>query len=243
MTSNAIVNVPAPAAPGSGIAPTVSGISTNFTAGNVHVLDLAITGGVTSGNMVVIGIFAFAAPDQGALTAAMLTKSSGAATIGAVQLDVSTSRVDGANKNYAAVYSVPVTGTGALTLNFDMVAGSDFISMCGCEVQLVDVSASRVNATSSANASTDVNIASGNVATGGAGIIFGVTAPGNPYGTITLTEDGAFSLVGETEDDSQNNGALIYRASSSDITDSADWTAGTSCAWCAGAVAYKAATP
>lgn len=228
----------------SGIAPTVGNVTSNFTVDATGTKDMAMAGNVTAGRLIVFSAFEFETLSIVAFTAGMLTKVAGTATIGTVQLDTTIARADGAGSNRVGIWTIPITGSGSLTLRLASGAvGDTFISLVAFEADLIDVSATRINGSASANSSTNTAIASGNVATGGAGIIVGVMAPGNPYGTITLTPDAAFTTAAELEDDSEENGALIYRLVTSDTTDSADSTAGTSCAWCAAAIAIKAATP
>lgn len=231
-----------PAAGGGGVAPTLVQSTSKLNNGGNNTIDLAYSGNVTNGNLLVVALWGFLASAHGPLTAGMCTQLSGTATTATVTLDEKADRTDGANSNLVGLWSVPVTGGGSCTMRVQITGGS-FLCLAVAEVSGVDVSGTRVNATATTAAGTNVNIASGNVATGGAGIIFGVCSPGNPYGTITLTEDGAFTKIAEQEDDSQHNGSLIYRTVSTNTTDSADWTAGTSCSWEAIAVAYKSSTP
>jgi hypothetical protein len=230
---------------GGGVAPTVANVKVNEAAGNASSLAITFDSEVTNGKLVVVAVAGNVAAEDVTYTAGMLTKTAGTSTIGTVALDITIGRAAGSDDNNVAIYSIPVTGTGTLTLTFNKGTGgsSNFLILVGAEVTSVDVSGTRVNATASDNNNSDTAGASGNVATGGAGIIFGMLAPGPPFGTITAAQDGSFTLIDEMEDDAQLNYSFIYRSVTGDTTDSADVTWGTSCDWIACAVAYKSSSP
>jgi len=229
-------------AAGGGTAPTLVQDDVNEAAGNTNTITLAFGSNVTAGNLVVVKLSMFVSSDFGSITAGMVTKSAGTSTIGTMQLDAYTTRNTGKDK--IAILSVPVTGTGSLTIQFATGAGDNCFPVLVLEEwTTADVSGTRVNASATSAATTGTAGASGNVATGGAGMIAGVLAPASPYGTITITEDGAFTLVDEQENDAQYNYTAIWRSVATDTTDSADATFGTSCDWLAAAVAYKSSDP
>jgi hypothetical protein len=236
---------------GGGVAPAVVQSKANVAAGQVSSLAIAFDSSVTSGNLVVVGFAGYFGADISppfTITAGMLTKTAGTSTVGTITLDVSTKRTAGSDENHVAIFSVPVTGSGTLTLTFNNGTGigsHQFYVLIGSEVDDADVSGTRVNATASDNNNDDTAGASGNVATGGAGIIFGMLAPGAPYGTSTATPNAEFSggQVSEQEDDSQYNHWFGYRTVTTDTTDSVDVTWGATSEWVAVAAAYKSSTP
>jgi len=234
-------------AAGGGVAPTPVQFKVNQAIGGSTTKAITFDSSVTNGNLIVVGVGGFLSNrNDVTLTAAMLTKTAGTSTVGTVQIDRESGRTDTDDDNPIAIFSVPVTGSGTLTLTLDIssIAGdSNFWMIGGVEYSGADVSGTRVNASNSANTSTNTTVSSGNVATGGAGIIFGVMVPGNPYGAITNTPDGAFTEYETDEDDDPVNSGIIARVVSADTTDAAEWGLGTSSSWAAVAVAYKSSTP
>ena len=139
----------------------------------------------------------------------MVTKFSGTATIGTVQIDATTVRADGSGSNRTGLWSIPVTGTGSLTLRLQQTSGTNaYISLIAAEVTDSDVSVSRRTPVT-LTGTTGTSVVTGNITTGGAGIIVGAVSPGNPYGTITITPETAFSTIAELEDDSNQNCSMM----------------------------------
>lgn len=248
-----------PAVPGGsvvvagGVEPNVLQTKFNVAQGASSSIAITFDNPVVAGSVVKFGFAGFfgsAISPPFNLAVGQFVKS-GSSSTGTLTLDVHTTRNVAGNEDKVALLSIPVSGDGTLTLTFNngvAVSAQQFYILCGAECEDVDTSASRVNATSSANSSTSINGASGNVATGGAGIIWGMLAPGSPYGTIsaTPTADYVAGQLAEQEDDSQYNFWFGYRKTAVDITDSVDVTwqdTSPDPSWVAVAAAYKSSTP
>ncbi len=92
---------------------------------------------ITSGNTLLVGIVLFTNDSSTRnFATSQLTKSAGTATIGTVALDQHKDFLSGGalvDQFGCALYSVPVTGTGTLTLNFAGFAAGEYIMIGAAE--------------------------------------------------------------------------------------------------------------
>lgn len=207
---------------------------------------LAMPGNVTSGNLLVCvhaKLLSKAGGDDS--VAGDLTKSAGTATIGTVTLDRSASFAYSAGDAYVSIgiFSVPITGSGSLTvaLATDAAAGQYTFGTCE-EFSGADVSGTRVAQANSANnvlSTPTTAVASGNVTLSSGGMIYCGFSTVNT--SVVITPDAAFTAVYENESNSNHMGGVMRRISASGLTDSCDWTLASNHDWVAAGVAYKAA--
>jgi hypothetical protein len=167
-----------------------------------------------------------------------LTKLSGTATLGTITLDKSQVQNNGSDNYYALTFSADVTGTGTIVFRcagdgngrYWNYAVSDISSNLGA------MTVGNVNAAGGATGAPD----SGNVTSTNAAIIMGCVGVSQPSGTVTITQDAAFTLIFEEENASAHmNGSMIYRIVGASTTDSASWTAPTTIPWTAVVVEYE----
>lgn len=170
-----------------------------------------------------------------------VTKSAGTATVGTVTMDAS-AHFEYSAGNYisVAVFSVPVTGTGSLTLQ--LAGGTNEYLLIGrTELAGADISGARVE-DFAANTAASGTPDSGNAdSAGGAyfagGFAFSLTD------AATLTPDAAFAQIFEQETQDHTVGSFFGRIVSTGTTDSASMSSPTvDFSGYAGVVAvYKAA--
>lgn len=177
---------------------------------------------VTSGNLLVIYAMKYAPSATDNFVVGDLAKTAGTSTIGTITMDIETDYAPGWG-GFAAVYSVPVTGTGTITLTLSSISGSWFF-VAVQEVSGADTSASRVAGTNSDGTDNTSPYDSGTVALTGGGIFAGCIATLS-NGNITFTQDAAFTLAAEQENGVDHmTGAAAYRIVTGSTTDSATWT-------------------
>lgn len=202
---------------------------------------------VTSGNLLVIvaNVYRAGTPPH-AFSLGDLTKSSGTATLGTAQLDIQHARANGtSSEERTAIWSIPVTGTGSLTLSLAVNAG-DYANIATAEFNGADTSSGRLD-TSLSNDAAGPGIGAllqiGNMTSAGAGVfVGGITA----YTSVstTWTPDGAFSTIWNEGNVAYNGSAAIYQIVASATTDSVDATlsAFDTPGWTGASVIYKAAS-
>lgn len=230
-----------PAPPCTGLC-RVAGQSTGGLAGPATSMSLPYPGNVTAGDLLVIGVSRWHAGSSDAIVVGDISQSAGTATLGSFTLDVDREwNFVSSDFLNSAVFSVPVTGTGSCTIQ---VGGgpSDASWIMGIqEYSGADTSGSRVLGTNEAQ-NTNTAPDSGTVAATGNVAFFGNMVNGAGT-TVTTTEDGSFSLIFENENGTSNTaGSLIDRIVTSDTTDSASWTLGSSQSWIALLSVYKPST-
>lgn len=177
---------------------------------------------VTSGNLLVIVASAYrAGTPPHAFSLGDLTKSSGTATLGTAQLDIQHARSTGSNEGRVAIWSIPVTGTGSLTLSLAVNTG-DYANLAAAEFSGADTTSGRLD-TSLGNdgPGTGTGCVIGDMTSAGAGVFVGGFAAYTST-TSSWTPDGAFTTIFNVGDVAYNASAAIYRIVSSATTDSAD---------------------
>jgi hypothetical protein len=204
----------------------------------------AFPSNVTAGNLVTwsASIYQLSAD---AVTAGDCTKTAGTATIDTPTLDFQRQLAHEADAQriQAAQCSAIVTGSGSLTLGISgQPAGSYYLFATDELSSVTGWDASRVEATNFGEDATNstTSSSSGNVTSAGHAAIYGVLSI-STGATATITEDGAFTLIGEEVDGSTHQaGSVIRRIVSTGTTDAADWTTNTNTfGYIAAAVVYK----
>lgn len=183
---------------------------------------------VTSGNSVIVGV-ALAGTGLNNFAAGQLTKTAGTATIGTIALD--SAKNQGAGDIACAIYRVPITGNGTITLQY--ANGVNAFIIIG-EGEFTGLNASPVG-TSGSNGGTSATESSGSVTTGANGMIFYIATEDS---TITWTRTFSDTLIFNQHDGNANFTGLvqfkIINASPNTLTST---TESSSIAW---VVAYQA---
>lgn len=164
------------------------------------------------------------------------TKSAGTATIGSVTQHYTASP----DTNYqVGLWSVLVTGAGTLTMQVAH-AGTSFGSIMVAEYSGT-WDGTRAEASNSAGPTSGVAVDSGNATSAGAGVFIG-SMTSNSGANDAITQDGAFTLLGEDEDGlNRCKHSAIERIVATGTTDSASWTLANTNLWSAGVVVFKEA--
>ena len=167
-----------------------------------------------------------------------ISLSGGTATVGAWSMDIQR-QLSTSNNPDVAIFSTIVTGTGSATVTvggapadtyFNIAAG-EFASSTGWD-------SSRLEASNSGTG-TSTTPASGD-ATSAAGALFIGGFSGGLISNVTITEDGAFTLIDEEEAGATYLPAsAIYQIAGGGTTDAADWTVSSSTSWAAAIAVYK----
>jgi hypothetical protein len=191
----------------------------------------AFASNVTSGDLLTVCVTRYTGNHAGdPLVVGDLTKIAGTATIGTVVLVTQENANDTNNIFYAAVFSVPATGTGSLTLQVDSADPSNYYEMFLAEWP------STVSATSEAsstNLGTSATIDSGNAASAAGAVFVGCGTSLQDTNTA-ITQDGAWTLLDEEENGTlHQTGNAAYRSVSTGTTDSGTWTINASFGWAA----------
>jgi hypothetical protein len=194
------------------------------SASNASSVDAVFDSNVTNGNLIVfvVGVD----PGQETWVAGDLAKQAGTATIGTIALDVQ----EYVGSDYSvAIWSIPVTGTGSLTLRLSCAAGSTpYVSTI--EVSGADVSGSRLYGTNQNRDQAVGTLNSGTVATTGGGIFVGA---GNMAGGTSYVIKSGWTSIESVQV------GIGYRIVSGATTDSASWTEPTGNINCCIVAAYK----
>lgn len=127
------------------------------------------------------------------------------------------------------VATAVATGGSSFAVTVDANGTGGAVNFCAAEF-------SGVTLYDQQNSSTSVGTAvtSNSITTTGAAIWLGVMV--HETGSPTITEDGAWSLIGEYEPNTFMSYSAIYRIGTTGETDSADWTLGGSSTWRANVV-------
>ncbi len=200
---------------------------------------------VTAGNLLVIVASAYrAGTPPHAFSLGDLTKSSGTATLGTAQLDIQHARSTGSNEGRVAIWSIPVTGTGSLTLSLTVNTG-DYANIAAAEFSGADTSSGRLDtSTSNDGPGTGTEMLIGDMTSAGAGVFVGGFAAYTSTGT-TWTPNGAFSTIYNVGDVAYNASAAIYQIVSGATTDSCDAQISPNydaAGWAGASAVYKAAS-
>lgn len=193
----------------------------------------AMASNVTAGSLIVVSAARWKSGDATAYIAGNLTKSAGTATIDTPVLEYTASP---GSSHRVGQWSVLVTGGGSLTLQVAN-GGTSYGSIAAAEYS--GTWGSGRTEGSASGTGTSQNAASGNANSAGAAVFIGSMTTNSPN-VETLTEDGAFALLGEDEDASARiHHSMIQLIVATGTTDSADWTIEALNTWVAGVVVYK----
>ena len=200
---------------------------------------------VTSGNLLVVVASAYrAGTPPHAFSLGDLTKSSGTATLGTAQLDIQHARSTGSNEGRVAIWSIPVTGTGSLTLSLAVNTG-DYANIAAEEFSGADTSSGRLDTSlSNDGPGTGTEMLIGDMTSAGAGVFVGGFAAYTST-TTTWTPNGAFTTIYNVGDVAYNASAAIYQIVSGATTDSCDAQISPNFdapGWAGASVVYKAAS-
>lgn len=210
-----------------------NGITTHDNATN---FTRATASNVTSGSLLVVSAARWRSGDSTAYVAGNLTKSAGTATIGTPVLEYTASP---GGSQRVGLWSVLVTGSGSLTLQVANPGAGSYGSIVVAEYSGTWDSG-RTEASNSGSGSIGP-ASSGNATSAGAAVFIGAFASTNPA-NITITEDGAFAVLGEDEAGADRiEHSCIGRIVATGTTDAADWTISDS-NWVAGVEVFKEAS-
>lgn len=187
----------------------------------VDPLTLTFNSAVTAGNNVVV------VPNSSGFGHDLTSVSD---SVGNTYTQRSTNGSGSARVSIYASTNVP-TG-GAFTVTFDMAGAGGFGEMC-----IAEFSGANVFSQQNSGTATDSSPTSGNITEAGQALwIGGLTH--STGGTITLTEDGTWTLIGEEENNSAGQAlSMIYKVQGG-ATDDAAWTTGSAVTWFAVAATF-----
>jgi len=207
-------------------------------------MDQATGSNVTSGNLLIVCVAKLnVTGSSDAFVLGDMSKTAGTATIGTITLDASRNyNYSGSNYIATAIYSVPITGNGSLTMRCAL--GTSQYGVIGvAERSGLDTSGSRCEdfATAEGADSGAAEPNSGD-ATSAAGALF-VGALGDvSTGSQAHTEDAAFAVIYEQDSTDHMPGSFIDRIVTTGTTDAATWTSPTNNnPWVAAVAVYKEA--
>lgn len=206
-------------------------------ADDATTISLATSGNVTAGNLLVIYVAKYSPNAGDVFQIGDISKIAGTATLGTFTLDVEHNLDVLGGGVFAAVYSVPITGSGSCTIQIAAADAGSYLLLALQELSGADTTGSRVAGTNE-NTGNSVAIDSGNVASGTGGIFCGCSVTGATTGH-TFTPDGAFTTVYELESIDHVTGSAIYRIVSSNTTDSASWSISVAYPWVGVLAVYK----
>jgi len=219
----------------------ITAVQETGASANSSSVTKAFASNVTAGNIIIVyGARYTASLDD--FVAGDCTKSAGTATIGAVTLDkVANVTLSGSDYIVVRVWSCQVTGSGSCTMQ---IAGGGASNNIGIGEYHTDVSSIAFGTGLSNNSTgTSTSPSAGNVTTGGTAIIAGAMTNDATVNPETITPDAAFTTVHEEENGSAAlSCGFARRITTGNVTDSADWTLGTSAKWVAIDAAYVEAT-
>lgn len=180
---------------------------------------------VTSGNDLIICWSAISQVDEGQPSAGDIALS-GTATFGTVEVSSVLQVSDGGIFIYAALYRVPITGSGTCTVDLDFTNGIQKTFLSVTEVSGLS-SAAAEDTASSSNVNSDTAPDGGTVTTAGAGIIFGCLCVHENGAAPAVTEGTDFTEAGEnaiTAAGPDFTGHSQYRIVGTGTTDLVEWT-------------------
>lgn len=191
---------------------------------NNTVISLAFASDVTAGNLIVIGCGRYANGADTAFVAGDCTKSAGTATLGTITLDKQIN-VATTNPVQAGVWSVPVTGTGSLTMQVAGPTGSFFILAIG-EYSGVDTSATRVDGSNGSSATTATSPAvTGAVSSTADALFFATLAADSANANLNPVVGNSFTEIFQSVDGTAHmTGEISRRVVASSTNTEGSWT-------------------
>lgn len=202
---------------------------------NVQNVSLTTDGDVTIGSLLVIGIVRWRSGSTSAITAASITQTAGTATLSPMIIN---HRSGLGASHQTVIASCMVTGTGSLTLQLSASSGNNFgrFSVAEFTGQWTEGRAYAYNQATG----TSTTPATGNVTTPDSGVIAAILNSTMAV-NASITEDGAFELIGEDEDGTTTecNSFIDRIITSGGVTDEGSWTVAVSANWEAGVVLFR----
>lgn len=196
---------------------------------------------VQAGNLLIVAVNKYS-PTSDAFVVGDIEKAAGTASLGAFSLDVvSDLNVVDDEHIHSAIYSAPITGGGSLSVRVNGGSGQWWQGAAG-EWSNVDISATRLEDSSSDSGLSGA--AGSGDGTSAASALFIGSMGYYSYFTRTITEDAAFDVLHEWEENTAMLGSVIERITSSGLTDAATWSApvvDSTEGWTACLAIYKAA--
>ena len=204
--------------------------SDGATVDNATSAPVSFSSDVTAGNLVIIGVIITSGSDNTIDSGDI--GDSGTSTLGTWALDIQLS--DGVGSPIAVgVFSAIVTGSGSLTCTVSNAPSGSYFVLGAIEAS-GSWDASRLEDSSSANGESAAST-SGDCTSAGAALFVGVMGH---YSTGTQTEDGAYTLVYEEENEAHMTGSIIYQNVGTGTTDAAQWSQADA-QWCACQAVFK----
>ena len=188
---------------------------------------------VTSGNTVLCGVNAYNDGNSLTFTAGMLTKTAGTSTVGTVALDQS-SNIASAGQLGVALYSIPISGTGTITLTFNPSQSNEYWQI-GCG-EFTGLNASRLSTTSTTSG-TSANHTTNSVTTTDVGVMV-YTATEIATGDFTRTYSNTLIYKLDTGN-STYSGIIQYKILNSSPNTLTDTTGTSSLPWKVAYALYK----
>jgi len=197
-------------------------------------LPLPFTGDVTEGNLIVVLASRRDNDTSPPFAVSDLTKTAGTCTLGTIAVDV-----DGDTK--AGIFSIPVEGTGTLTLQLKAYLNGSWHAMA-LEYSGVDVSGTRLEDSATGAGTTSDPSTSTTGDSAGAALFLAIVSV-TTTNDVTITPDAAWTQLFEFEigSDYAKITNAIERIVSDATSDYANWTATLEWEWGAALAVYKAA--
>ena len=210
---------------------------TAVIANSTNVVSITFGSNVTNGNLVVVCVSGYGNSNTNPTTSEISV--SGTATLGTWTADKGNYVADGGNYMRGGIFSVPVTGTGTLTVTFTCTGGS-YVGIAAAEYTGANVTASRVDTTSTGTGATTSNVQTATFTTSGSTFIIGSLANDPNGGTDTITKGSNYTLVSDKPNSAGIEvGMEDWSTSGAQTNTVANWTITTTSAWVVNAVSYK----
>lgn len=181
---------------------------------------LAFDSNVTAGGVIVFGLSSKLYTPRD-FVAGDLTKTAGTATIGTISLEITGNDGGATPEQYSAVYTVPVTGTGSLTLQIANGDSNSTFRIHMLEATSANTSGTRIEDTDHITGSSTPT--SGAMTAAGGSLFFGACSVFD--GGATFTGTGGFTSFGTQT--GEGAGAAAYQIFTSGTTDSVEWSSPT----------------
>lgn len=216
-------------------------------AGSATSVAVSAPANVTAGSLLVVTVVLATQTTNRAPVVGDLTKTAGTCTIGTVAMDVVNTRDLGTNWYlHTAVYSIPITGSGSLTLTLANAPTGSWLNATLSEYSATGgwnaTAATRLVGTNTGSGSSTSPATASVTSTGGA--LFVASLNVDTASTLSITEGGSFTLLDELENPASfQTFSATDRIVSTGTTATPSWTLGASNQWAAVVAAYKEDAP
>ena len=213
----------------------VNGQKSGLSNAAAETIQVPFAQDVTLGNLLVFATASY----QAQSTVASISYS-GTATIGTIVQDIAYNNVDLSDRQqYVAIYSVPVTGTGSLTISFNQgLVSANFSSLALQEYSGADINSTRVSGTNTGFGNS-TSPATGSLTSPAGGVFVGALAYNNEVGT-TITHGTNFEDIYKTESLDYLPCSFEDYIVTNSVLSTANWTTGAAEPWANAVVCYKA---